>query len=212
MGKIEIKGVASKTIEYDLMQIELNFHARENTPSAASKKALKECEDYLKALEKGGTDISKISLMSDRVEKEYSHRNDSTEEYYIASRVLIIVSTFDMKTINNLHALANDQNIDLDIHIDFKLSNEDAIREELYIAALKDAQKQADSMAEAIGKKLIGLESANKNQPRKETGNWMEVLCQCLCEDHVTTYETSDKLGPSHTTLSEEIYTTWEIG
>ena len=36
MGKLEVSGNASKTVDYDLMKIELDFHAKEKTATEAS--------------------------------------------------------------------------------------------------------------------------------------------------------------------------------
>ncbi len=35
MGKLEVRGSASKTVEYDLMKIVVDFHALENTAKEA---------------------------------------------------------------------------------------------------------------------------------------------------------------------------------
>ena len=54
MGKIEVKGTAKRTVDYDLMKIVIDFHAKEETPDEASEKVMKECEDFLAQLKKGG--------------------------------------------------------------------------------------------------------------------------------------------------------------
>lgn len=38
MGKLEVRGNASKTVDYDLMKIELDFHAKEKRPQKHPKK------------------------------------------------------------------------------------------------------------------------------------------------------------------------------
>ena len=40
MGKLEVRGNATKTVDYDFMKIELYFHAKEKTPTEASEKVM----------------------------------------------------------------------------------------------------------------------------------------------------------------------------
>ena len=50
MGKIEVRGNAERTVDYDLMKIKIDFHAKEETPDKASKKVMRECEEFLAKL------------------------------------------------------------------------------------------------------------------------------------------------------------------
>ena len=150
MGKIEVKGTASKTVEYDSMKIELNFHAREKTPADASEKVMRECEDFLKIIKERGFDISQMSLKQDLVEQNPYYRNDEEEEFYKASRTLEFVSKFNMKMINDLRVFAQDRKSQMSFHVDFFLSNKETTRQKLLMEALIDAKKQAQMMAEAI--------------------------------------------------------------
>ena len=212
MGKLEVRGNASKTVDYDLMKIELDFHAKEKTSTEASEKVMRECEDFLGTLKKGGIDISNISLMKDSVDHSIDYRNEGEKDYYRASRVLEINSKFDMKMINDLRAITNASKAQVSFHVDYRLSNEDTIRQELMTEALKDAKKQAVEMAQAIDQKVVGLISADKNAPKGDTDCFAEVLCMgSLSCGEVEEYDNSDKLSPSSGTYTETIYTTWEI-
>ena len=212
MGKLEVRGNASKTVDYDLMKIELDFHAKEKTPTEASEKVMRECEEFLGTLKNGGIDISNISLMKDSVDHSIDYRNEGEKDYYRASRVLEINSKFDMKMINDLRAIANASKAQVSFHVDYKLSNEDTIRQELMTEALKDAKKQAEVMAQAIDQKVVGLISADKNAPKRDTDCLAEVLCMgSLRCGEVEEYDNSDELSPSSGTYTETIYTTWEI-
>ena len=61
-GKIEVRGNAARTVDYDRMKVEINFHSVEISPTAASEKSMKECEKFLKVLKGDGFDISKIAI------------------------------------------------------------------------------------------------------------------------------------------------------
>ena len=150
--------------------------------------------------------------MKDSVDHSIDYRNEGEKDYYRASRVLEINSKFDMKMINDLRAIANASKAQVSFHVDYKLSNEDTIRQELMTEALKDAKKQAEVMAQAIDQKVVGLISADKNAPKREIDCFAEVLCMgSLSCGEVEEYDNSDELSPSSGTYTETIYTTWEI-
>ncbi len=212
MGKLEVIGNASKTVDYDLMRIKLDFHAKENTAKEASQKVMHECEEFLGVLKKGGVDISSIILSNDSVERCVDYQSDGEKESYRANRILEIESAFNMKTINNIRSITNSMNTQVGFRVSYELSNEDAIRQELLTEALKDAKKQAEVMAQAIDQKVVGLISADKNNPNRDSVYLGGVLCMSLSYDEeVETYNDSDELSPSNNTYTEIIYTTWEI-
>lgn len=210
MGKLEVRGNASKTVDYDLMKIKLDFYAKEKTAKEASQRVMRECEEFLGILKKGGVDISNIYLSKDTVDRHVDYHNDGEKEYYKADRIIEIVSEFSMKMINEIRTITNNSNAQVGFNVDFELSNEDEIRQELMTEALKDAKKQAEVMAHAIDQKVVGLISADKNAPQQELVYLGEVLCLC-CEQEEEAYENSNELSPSSKTYTESIYTTWEI-
>ncbi|MCR5331792.1 MAG: SIMPL domain-containing protein [Lachnospiraceae bacterium] len=212
MGKLEVRGSASKTVDYDLMRIKLDFHAKENTAKEASQKVMRECEEFLGVLKKSGIDISNISLSSDSIDLSRDFHNDGNRDYYRANRILEIESEFNMKMINNIRSITNSSNAQVGFCVDYKLSNEDAIRQELLTEALKDAKRQAEVMARAIDHKVVGLISADKNAPELNSVYVGEIDSLELCsEQEFEPYDNSDELSPSNETYTETIYTTWEI-
>ena len=213
MGKIEVRGSASRTVDYDRMSLKLEFHAKENTSKEASQRVVHECEEFLGVLKKGGVDISKISLSDDFVDRSADYYRDGVKkEYYRANRVLEIESEFDLKMINNIRAIIINSDAQVSFQVDYVLSNEDEIRQELLTEALKDAKRQAEVMAEAVGQKVVCLLSADKQSPKSDTAYGGEGSCMSLvCEQEIETYEISDELSPSNKTYTEEIYTIWAI-
>ena len=211
MGKIEVRGNAARTVDYDRMKVEINFHSVEMLPTAASEKSMKECEEFLKVLKGDGFDISKIAIKRDSVERDYySNRDD--EQRYRADRTLEIASAFNMNLINDLRDIINNMEYQIGFKVDFSLSNEEDIKNELLTEALKDAKKKAETMADAIGQRVIGLVSADKTAPKTEKDDFGGgFFVGCVCAQDEIPYEYSDELSASNTTLSEFIYTTWEI-
>lgn len=212
MGKIEVRGTAERTVDYDLMKIKIDFHAKEETPDEASKKVMRECEEFLAKLKEGGFDLSAIALKSDDVQQSYNYRNDTQVECYNASRELELVCKFNMKLINEIRSITNDMKPKVGFRVSYLLSKENDIMNELLKEALVDAKNQVEVLAEPIGQKVKGLISADKKEPKADSVYVGEVLCMSLrCEQEVNEYENSDELVATNTTLTEHIFTVWEI-
>lgn len=212
MGKIEVRGTAERTVDYDLMKIKIDFHAQEETPDEASKKVMRECEEFLAKLKEGGFDLSAIALKSDDVQQSYNYRNDTQVECYNASRELELVCKFNMKLINEIRSITNDMKSKVGFRVSYLLSKENDIMNELLKEALVDAKNQVEMLAESIGQKVKGLISADKKEPKSDSVYVGEVLCMSLCcEQEVNEYENSDELVATNTTLTEHIFTVWEI-
>ena len=213
MGTLEVRGEASRTVDYDVMKLKLIFSEKDDTASEASRKVMRESEDFLGILEKTGFDISKILLADDSVDRTVDYRSNSEKEYYRADRVFEIDAKINIKMINDLRAIIHSSNAQVGFHVDFKQSNVDEIRQELQTEALKDAKRQAEVMAQAIDQQVVGLISADKNAPKAEHDCLGEVLCMSLSSGEIDEedYSNSDKLSASYETYTETIYTSWEI-
>ncbi|MBO4900916.1 MAG: SIMPL domain-containing protein [Lachnospiraceae bacterium] len=217
MGKIEVCGTAERTVDYDLMKMELNFHMDADTPEEASEKVMRECEDFLAALKKGGADISGISLKEDSVMRFKDYTMDmEREEYHSADRKIEIVTPFDMKTVNIVRTIVNGIGANVSFGFSYLLSDQTQIMEELLTEALMNAKEQAEVMAEAIGHRVISLVSADKNAPHRDSfiSDIPEIDCLCLAQlgcELAEGYDNSDELKATSVTLDERIYTVWEI-
>lgn len=66
---------------------------------------MRECEEFLGTLKKGGVDISHISLSKDSVDRSVDYLNDGEREYYKANRILEIDSEFNMKMMREIFLL-----------------------------------------------------------------------------------------------------------
>lgn len=213
MGKIEVRGNATRTVECDTMKLEICFNSEMNTPEAASKKAMDECEAFLSELKNIGVDISKITLIEDSVNKSASYsRNDECQIKYVADREIEIISAFDMTLLNTIRSIANEAKAHISFHSRFLISNEAEISQELLTEALKDAKQRAEIMAQAIDQKVVDLVSADKNDPRANSDHSASVLCAFASGDiNAVEYTSTNEIGPTSKTLSETIFTVWEV-
>ncbi len=215
MGNIEVKGTAQRTVPYDLMKISIKFSVKEKTSVEASKKAMQSCEDILKVLKKAGMDISKLSLGADSVTVDYNRPvGDTVIETYRAEREINFITDFNMKLLNDIRNIINGMETGVIFNTDYMLSNEDDIKKELFVEALKNAKVQAELLSDAIGQKVVGLVSADKNERNDGFLRGAEVLC-CGAGSNLldleSCYEASDELAPREVKVTEYIYTVWEI-
>ncbi len=215
MGKIEVEGYAERTVDYDLMEITIGFCRFEKVAEDASKKVMDDCEKFLSVLKNLGFDTSEIRLKEDSVrpDKDYYGFDENSEDGYRASRELELTTVFDMKMINVLRSIVNNNNLSASFGVDYKLSNTADIRKELGIQAIKNAKTQAELIAGSLDMKVKGLISANKNKTRDFDIEPLMCLAEseaylCDCEEE---YECTDELKSTTKTLSETIYTEWEV-
>lgn len=213
MGKLEVKGIASRTMDYDRMKIKLEFYSNEDTPAEASNKVMKECEEFLRIAEKDGLNVSEMKLKEDKVYGKTSFSRDEEKTYYCGNRTIEIETGFDMKLINYIRTAINSEKMSVEFDVDFSLTNEEEIKKNLLQEALQDAKSQAEEMAKAIGQKVVGFVSADQKITQREIQKMNQDLLQCLslCEDYDSHYDISNKLSATKTTVIESINTVWEI-
>ena len=213
MGELKIKGTAQRTVRYDRMVVCIEFTSNGDTPSQASKKVMEECENYLDRVKEKGFDIKKIALRNDSVRQQTRYNTNEQIEYFEASRKVEMRIAFDMRAVNTLRRLSDDLGMNCLFQTNYELSNAQKIREELQLEALRSAKAQAEILAEAVGQRVTGLKSADKDAPRRkeEIYSEMDGLLQCLCCGQEEPYEKTNELAAKEIELTEDIYTVWEI-
>ena len=219
MGKLEITGNAEHITYCDRMEISITFSLTSANFRNVSSIVMKQCEEFLRRLEKIQIDTSSIILNQDTVHEHNNYRDDSEDEIS-ASRALTIKAGYDPKLINVIHSIVDDMQSELagmhGFFISFglsqELSNEGELMDTLRREALLDAKKQAEMLAESIGQKVISLISADKKERSKAVPD--ECVSYILCMDAVEPeeFKLSNHLSAEEKKLSEYIYTVWEIG
>ncbi len=218
MGQIEVKGKAEKTVVYDLINVGITFHSREETSKEASEKVMRDCENFLSYFAKMGYDMNSVRLEKDYVSENtyYDDYDDSSKYSYLATRKVNIIMKYDMKLVNNIHSLLNYLSLKAEVSTNYEFSDNIRVGDELMQEALQNARQKAEKMAAAIGEEITGLISADQ----KSTDNSAyigDILCLAesasfLMSDNIELeeYEYTDQLAASEITLSESINTVWE--
>ena len=214
MGKIEVIGEAKRSVEKDIMKMVISFCADEDTSDAASKKVMDECEAFLVKLKEIGLDISKICIKKDEVDRDtrYYHRNDDDKTYYRGIREIEITTSFDMKLLNGIRVILNEQMPDVGFDVSYQLSNEEEIRKQLLVEALKNAEQKAEAIAKALNRRVVDFVSADKKMPdRRYENDEKGMYMVCEQERPVSGYDCSNELNATMSILSEDIHTVWKI-
>ena len=204
MGKLRITGKAERRVPYDVMNITLTFGAAESDSSAAVRKMMKECDEFLGILEKDGMDISGIHLEKSEV-SSYTDRNSGKKTFY-ANRKISFRAAFDMPLINRLNALILENAYDIELDTNFEYSNTNELHAELMKEAVEDSRRKAESIASAAGQKIKGIKEIISGETVlvDEMPNCME-LRKYACAS------VSDRLSAAETTENEEISVVWLI-
>lgn len=205
MGTLTINGYAKHEYSYDSMKITIGFNAYETTTTLALEKVMNQCEEFLAVLADYGVKTEDITLGENSVENNY----DDDENAADALREIIIHTAFDMKFINAIMSLIKDKGYDADIDFDYKISNLEKIHENLLKEAMLDSKRKATLIAESVGQKVVGIDSADSTYTSHNTMDWMTCEKYRLMEDEQFAY--SNKLKSPVTTESENITVTWLV-
>ena len=208
MGKITVIGHAEREVSYDQVTISIVFKAYEKTATRASEMVMRQCEDFLAALKKKGISLNQIHLGEDSISESYRSNDEGT---MAASRSIKMDVPYNMDFMNYLLKLIQKKGSDATYHTTYKLSNEKKIHEELVLEAIKDSKANAESMAEALGQKVIGLKSATNS-----TEKLLDKFINCMqLNDDADYYDDEELLSAellSPTTVeSEELEAVWII-
>lgn len=208
MGTFEVRGNARRTVNYDIAVINIDFIASEKTSTRASEKALEYCERFLEKVEKIGLNATNFSIEGDEIEAN-RYRDDEDVEAY---RKIQIKIPFNMKIINAIRVILDDEKIDSIFELGYELSNEDKIRDELLNEALLDSKTKAEQLATALGKKIVGVKKLEAYNSSRD----IEII-NCIemehedCDFGTTMLSQSNELKAKETTLTENIDVKWII-
>lgn len=210
MGVFEIHGNAKRTVHYDVAVIGIDFVASEKTSYGASSKVMEYCENFLCKLEKMGIDPSHFTLQEDTVSDNRYSDDDRVE----ATRSIRIKIPFKMDTINAIRDILDNEKCDVHFELDFDLSNEDEIKDELLKEALLDSRQKAEMLADSLGMKVIGIESVETYSRNRNYGDMTWMHCEqerCIVSSGVLKRPKSNELKAKEEILSESIEVKWII-
>lgn len=207
MSIFEIQGQAKRNVNYDIAVVSITFTEKGETSYLASKAVMRECEQFFEKLNVEGITSSNAMLGDDSVsEDRYA---DSSK--VIANRKVEFRIAFNMEVINRIRQIIDENEYSTRFHMEYELSNEDQIREELLKEALLDSKKKAEDLAEVLNMTVIGVKSVETYS--KLNGRTEGIACErSICGYMgVPQFSHSNKLQAKEKELSESIEVKWNL-
>lgn len=159
MGKIMVVGRAEREYKPDKCSIGLKIETRCETAASASKESTEQLERLLEELERLGIEPSEVEIHYDRIDRRGGYGND--EISYESDRSLWFEIAMDMAPVNAIRALIEEGFENVSFTVLHRVSNEGALRKELLAEAVADSRTKAEMLAQSMGQKIVGIESAN---------------------------------------------------
>lgn len=204
MSKLTIKGEAKRKVEADTATITMRFQSREYTSATAANRVLMDSEKFLEIIKKLGVDLSQIHISNDEIEQN----RYSDEVSVTATRELTFAVKYNTAFINDIMDIIQNNNMNVDLDLEYTLSTKDAVHEELLQEAVADSRKKAELIASSTGQKIVSIEEAKHGDDYSDNGmDWM--CCESsLAEGHRKAM-LSDQLKSPVLTETETVNITW---
>ncbi|MGN0537885.1 MAG: SIMPL domain-containing protein [Acutalibacteraceae bacterium] len=202
MGKLTITGKASHEYPYDQLEITVQFQVHEKSSSAALEKTLQQCEEFLSILNKEGISMESIHIGKDSVNQKYKD--------VCAIREIKIRVPFSMEFTNHFMTLIQNKKYNVDIDTQYILSNRTDIHNDLIKEAIDDSKKKASLIVEAMGQKLIGIDSVEiGDRYGRDTGDMFLDSIRAITSS--TSLHYSNMIQAPVTEESESVEVVWLI-
>lgn len=204
MGRLSIDGRAEREVAYNAMEVEITFYSSAESTTEALEQVHLESEAMLERLAEIGVETKRIMLKDVSLEKGFSEDGKQAD----ASRSICWKSAFDMKFINTLMALVQEEDCDADVDYTYYLNNKREVHAELLREALADSKQKAEFLAESMGQRIVGIDCVTYS--KGVSADWE------YCEHEVEWGKKrrnllSDLLQAPTTRESEEIHVDWLI-
>lgn len=211
MGKIMVVGKAEREYEANECSINLEIEVSRQTSSEASKVSSEQCEALLSKLQDElGINPSSIEIHYDRIDKRSSYK--SNEISYESKKSLWLHIPADMKLVNAIRHIIETGFDDVSFTALYSVSNEAALNKELFKEAIADSRAKADFLAESMGLKITGIDSANLSGDEDVydlTEEPVEIVRYKMSAAGASSL--SDQLKPNQVELSAEVKIVWLV-
>ncbi|WP_407724895.1 SIMPL domain-containing protein [Ruminococcus sp. JL13D9] len=207
MGTMKIIGKAERKFKCDRMTIDIRVIADEPTHDRAVHKCMNDSEALLNDLQSSGIELSQIMLNNHSV----STRHYDAKPYIEAERAIRIEASYDMKLINHITDLIEENHYNADIDTEFSVSNLADIHQQLIEEAFKDSRKKADAIASLTGQKVSGIDKVIVGDEYDD-----DYLVECelketrfICREKAS--RASDNLSATDIEESETVTVIWAL-
>lgn len=205
-GKVFVMGKASEEFTCDRITITITFQCKGVSGAKASETVTAQCERFLQRLSESGVDITAIRLHDDSIDQP-SYRDDDKVR---ASRTLKFDSEANALVIDYILKTIQDEHLDAELSTDYYLSNEEELRKSLRKKAIEDSKDNAELLACAAGKKIVGVDTIDMSNHQMRATLAKGISMNDEYDDIMCLF--SRRLSMPTKNLEEEIEVTWLIG
>ena len=213
MGKIMVVGRVEREYVPDMCGINLGIEITRKTASEASIVSSEQCEQILSKLQNDlGIEPNLIRIAADIITKNSRYHSD--EIRYESKKSLRLYTPADMKIVNAIRALIETGFEDVTFVTKYTISNESELHKELLKEAIADSRSKAELLAESMGLKISGIDSADLSgdgdvydlteEDETEYGGM-------YCADELNVRVLSDQIEPEHITLGAIVKVVWLV-
>ena len=203
MGKLSITGTAEREVRYDAVELRITFNGRAKKTADAVAIIMRECEHLLKIITDAGVSMKDVHIGENSVDRRYGDNGVTVS----ANREITLRMKFDMPFINALMDTIRNQDFSVDMDCSYHYSNKQELHTELLKEAVENSKKKAELIAEIMGQKVIGIDSADHDSYRDAPFLYEMKACFAKGCD----YALSDQLESPLTKESESIDVVWLI-
>lgn len=204
MGKIKINGSAKKEFKADVMRVDISISTAGETSASAINKGKKETEKVLQLLADLGFELSKVSMEKDRVSNPSRYDDD---KYYHFEKEISLTSSANLALLESISDGLIKNEINATYDEAFYLSDIESAKKAVLQDALLDSKKKAEIIAETLGQKVVGIESAKCDEYREDAESERLYMC-CEQERPVSL---AAMLSPDTISVDRSIDVTWNI-
>ena len=213
MGKIMVVGRVEREYTPDICRIILGIEVIRKSTSEASDVSSEQCEQILSKLQNNlGIAPDSIEIISDSIDKQSRYNSDEIK--YESKKSLCLYMPADTKNVNAIRALIETGFDDVTFHAQYIISNESELKKELLKDAIADSRARAELLAESMGLKISGIDSADlsgdgdvydltEELESKKTGMYYA--------GRISERELSDQLKPRQIELSSKVKVVWLV-
>ena len=212
MGKIMVVGQAEHEYPPDICRIYLDIEITRKTASEASNVCIERCEQLLKKLkEELGIDPSSIEQYSDEIRRESDY--DTNEINYESKKALCLYIPTNMRSVNTIRSIIGKGFEDVSFSTEYMVSNEAELSKKLLKEAIVDSRTRAELLAESMGLKVSGIDSANLSGQEDVYDLTRESnrVFACCNKDVLRRQALSDQLKPELIKINSEVKIVWLV-
>ena len=212
MGKITVVGQAEHEYSPDICMIDMEVRITRKTASEASIACTARCEQLLKKLkEELGIDPSSIEQYSDRISRESDYH--SNEVYYESRKSMCLYIPTNMRIVNTIRSIIGMGFEDVSFSTNYMVSNEEELNKELLKEAIANSRAKAELLAESMGLKITGVDSADLSG-KEDVYDLTEesergLVRYKMSADGANSF--SDQLKPEQIELSSKVKIVWLV-